>query len=181
MRMRSKWYKKEKQRTAKEIAGALAFIYWQCAVDRIKHMRAASFSLFTPEVTLATMRELLILLLHLTDRQLHETVDDNQRAEIIQLLAINLSNTYDENATDALGFANHKSEFINLSNERIGEYAEISASGEALQFSLSRVLAQNITQQCQENDKPWISSQLIEIEIPALFEKYDKATSDLLI
>jgi len=180
MRMRTKWFKNHGQRTVDETSSALGFIFWQIAIDRLKSLRSANIDVFSPQQSIAFLGEISIFLIHNADRIIHENYSDEERGKLLQNLAMNVAGNYEGNAIDALGPDDHKNQFINKLNGRLTEYSQISGAGEGLRFSLSRALGSNTEAIMSEKDRPWIAQQLIEIEIPEVFTKFDRACKSLL-
>ena len=178
--MRTKWFKNHGERSVDETSSALGFIFWQIAIDRLKSLRKSDVEIFSPQSSMAILQEIAIFLIHNADRIIHETYSAEERAELLQKLAIHVADSYADNALDAFGSGDHKNAFINTLNERLASYSQITGSGEGLRFALSRSLGQYAEATVPEKDKPWIAQQLIEIEIPVVFEKFDKACESLL-
>ena len=178
--MRTRWFKNHGERSIDETSSALGFIFWQIAIDRLKSLRKANVDIFSPQQSMAILQEIAIFLIHNADRIIHENYSPEERAELLQKLAMHIANNYAENALDALGPADHKNEFINKLNDRLAHYSKIIGSGEGLRFSLSRALGQYAEDTVTDEDKPWIAQQLIEIEIPEIFKKFNKACESLL-
>jgi len=178
MRMRTKWFKNH-NKGPEQNASALAFIFWQIAIDRLRHLRTNQFQVFTPQLTVDVLAEMACFLVHLADREFHEKLELNDRNQLLQLMAKNISVTYADNALDALGPSDHASQFIDLLNQRLPSYSEVSGTGEGLRYALSRLLGSYIEKLVLEKDKQWIAQQVIEIEIPEILSKFDKAIADL--
>jgi len=181
MRMRTKWFKNHGERTTDETSSALGFIFWQISIDRLKSLRKADIGVFSPQQSIDILREISMFLIHNADRIIHERFSAEERAELLQKLAVHVADNYAGNALDALGSGDYKNEYISRLNERLSEYSAIIGSGEGLRFSLSRTLGAHAEAIVPEKDKPWVAQQLIEIEIPEVFDKFDRACGSLLL
>jgi len=184
MRMRTKWFKNHGNRSLEETGSALGFIIWQIAIDRLKSLRGANIDVFSPIQSINFLGELAIFFIHNADRIIHKNYSGEDRATLIQQIAVNVANNYAGNAIDALGkpdVGDHKTHFIELLNERLAAYSTIAGEGEGLRFSLSRSLGGYTENIASEKDVPWVAQQLIEIEIPEAYEKFDTASDSLLV
>jgi len=180
MKMPTKWFKNHGERTVNETASALGFIFWKISFDRLKSLRQADIGVFGSEQSMGMLEEISIFLIHAADRIIHENYSPEERAELLQKIAMNVADNYAGNALDAMGPGDHKNNFIKTLNERLSQYSAITGSGEALRFSLTRTLGENAKSHVPEKDKPWVAQQLIEIEIPEIFGRFDKACQSLL-
>jgi len=180
MRMRTKWFKNPGERTPEETASALGFIFWQIAKDRLMHLRNAEFDILTPESSIKVLGEFSAFLIHVADRKIYVDFNAEDRGTIIQLVAKKVSVPFCDNALDAVGPGPHGDVFFEMLNNRLAAYSEITGEGEKLNYSLSRALAGFIENHVLDKDRSWVASQLIEIEIPEIFEKFNKAYQDLI-
>lgn len=178
--MRTKWFKNAGERTPEETASALGFIFWQIAKDRLMHLRKAEFDIFSAETSIKVLGEFAAFLTHIADRKIYVDFNSEDRAAIIQLVAKKVSVPFCDNALDAVGPGPHEEVYFEMLNNRLAAYSELSGEGESLNYSLSRALAGFIERHVSDKDKSWVASQLIEVEIPVIFEKFDKAYKDLM-
>lgn len=178
--MPTKWFKNHGQRSLTETGSALGFIIWKIAFDRLKSLRSADIGVLGPTQSIDMLGEISIFLIHNADRIIHDTYSEGDRAELLQSIAINVADNYAGNALDALGEGEHRNDFINKLNERLSEYSNIRGEGEGLRYGLTRKLGANAESCVPDKDKPWVAQQLIEIEIPVVFTRFDKACASLL-
>ena len=157
------------------------WIFWKISFDRLKSLRQADIGVFGPEQSMGMLLEISIFLIHCADRIIHEKYPAQERAELLQKLAMNVADNYAGNALDAFGPGDHKNTFINTLNDRLAQYSQVTGSGDGLRFSLTRTLGANAESHVPEKDKPWIAQQLIEVEIPEIFGRFDKACQSLLV
>ena len=177
MRMRSRWFKQDKQRSLPEIAGVLGFISWQIAVERVKNMERWQYNVNEPERTLAVLSEYLIFLAHVTDRILFESFTFDQRTEFITALVKKIADTLDDNRADIGTVDKTRQDFIDYLNQRFDEYSEYEfyESSAEPSYSMYRFFGQNISKSMgQDNDKG-VAEQIIEIEGPLALETLKKA------
>ena len=178
--MPTKFFRKHGERTVDEVSSALGFIFWKISFDRLKSLRNADIGVFSPKQAMGILLEISIFLIHNADRIIHEKYSPEDRAELLQKLAMNVAGNYEGNALDAFGPGDHKNHFVNTLNERLSQYSQVTGEGEGLRFSLTRTLGANAESHVPEKDKPWVAQQLIEVEIPEIFGRFDKACRELL-
>jgi len=181
MKMPTKWFKNHGKRTMDETGSALGFIIWKISFDRLKSIRKADFGVFGPKESMGFLTEVSLFLIHNADRVIYEKYSPDERAALLQKIAMYVAANYVDNAQDAFGPGDHKNHFIDQLNQRLTEYSQIGGSGEALRFSLTRLLGTHVELLVPEKDRPWVAQQLIESEMPDIFTRFDKACESLLV
>ena len=165
MRLKSKWHKKGKARDPEEQGGALGFILWGIAVDRVKHMEQNNFKIDLPQETLAVISEVLAFLIQAVDRLIFDQVDDDTRGRIINATAHHLDDTIQDNARDLLGVEDY-GHFFEILNDRLNQYAEWPWEDDEPGYSHRRLLGQSVAEAVSEIDPRFVAEQIIEVEAP---------------
>lgn len=180
MRVKSRWNKKDKTHSVEEIAGALAFIIWRIAANAVLSMENAGFTTETQRQRLAIIAEFLAFTIHIADRMTIEKFDENERVRFMTELTLKSAKHMEDNKRDIIGPGEYRQEFIDLLNLRMDDYAQFEYSDtEGPGFGLKRFFADQVKPVFGENDKKWVSSQVIDIEVPELMRHMKRATPNL--
>ncbi len=180
MRIRSRWKNKGRARTIEENAGALAFIEWRIAGQALLNLENEGFQTDTQLQRLDVLQELSAFLIHVTDRLVHNDLDDEQRQKFIVALALKMADTYHDNRVDSEGRGkDFRPGFIDTLNQRMADYAECSFDNGEPGYQFKRYLGECVTNTMGEKDRKWISDQVMEIEIPDMLKTLKKGLGDL--
>lgn len=182
MRVKSKWFKKERAKTPQEIAGAAAFIIWRIGLNALKNTRKADFDVAVGEQYFFFLSEFLMFLVQVADRVAYSRFDGETRASFTTALAVRLAETLAENRSELLGGTpgEHKNSFIAQLNRRAGEYAEFEYGGNSGGFAFVRHLGYCMMDVVAEKDKSWVVDQMTTIEAPEAVATVEKAMLGLL-
>ncbi|TXT21712.1 MAG: hypothetical protein FD134_2613 [Gallionellaceae bacterium] len=182
MRVKSKWFKKERAKTPREIADAMAFIVWRIGLNALKNTRQADFDVAVGEQYFSFLSEFLIFLVQVADRIAYRRLDGETRAPFTTALAVRLAEILAENRSELLGgtHGEHKNHFIEQLNRRAGEYAEFEYGGSSGGFAFVRHLGYCMMDVVAEKDKSWVVDQMTTIEAPEAVATVEKAMSGLL-
>lgn len=181
MRVKSKWFKSEREKTPQEIAGAMAFIIWRICQNALRNMRKANFDVAAGEQYFAFLSEFLIFLVQVADRIAYGRLSGETRIVFTTTLAQRVAETLAENQGELLDgkAGRYKGDFIALLNQRAGEYAECEYGSDGPSFSFLRYLAYCMLDIIDERDKSWVIDQMMEIEAPEAVSTVEKAIQDL--
>ncbi|MDT8387190.1 MAG: hypothetical protein RQ736_06720 [Thiogranum sp.] len=181
MRIRSKWNARSKARSLEEVAGALAFIEWRIAGQTLLNLENEGFQTDTQGQRLDVLQELCAFLIHVTDRMTHESMDEEERQRFIVALALKTADHYHDNRIDTEGDQDFRRAFIDTLNLRMADYAEFRFVDGEPGYSSRRYLGERITNTMGERDRKWISSQVMDIEIPEMLVTLKKGLTDLFV
>ncbi len=191
VRIRSNWSKKGKQRTIEEIAGAQAFIEWRIAGNTVLSLENEGFETETNAHRLDIIQEVSAFLIHVTDRLVHDAMDEDERQRFIVALALKTADFYHDNRIDAeenptdfqkpsesLG-VNYKKHYIEILNSRLADYSEFTFENEEPGYAFKRYLGEAVTKVMGPRDNKWISDQVMEIEIPEMMTTLKRGMKNL--
>ena len=68
MRIKSQWFKSDREKTPQEIAGAMAFTIWRIADNALKNTRRANFEIAIGPQYFSFITEFLVFLIQVADR-----------------------------------------------------------------------------------------------------------------
>lgn len=181
MRLKTKWANKNKERSLSELAGALGFSLWRITAKNLLNLENEDYQTETQSQRLDVMAEFAAFLVAVTDRIVSDSFPDEDRQEFIVALALKLADTMQENREDCEGRGNdYKQPFIDFLNQRLSEYAEHSFADMEPGYGFKRHLGNSLVGVMGERHEKWLSTQVIEIEIPEALTTLKRATRSLL-
>jgi len=192
LRVKSQWFRGEAPKSAEQQASAMAFIVWRAAQHMLKRMRAAGFDIDPGEPYFDFMREVMVFLIAVADRNAHARLDAPAREAFTRELVLHCAGTLNDNATDLLeprrDGVTHGDGFIDQYNELSGHYAEFGASRDAAgtadgftpDFNFVRYLGSRLTATMPPKDSRWVLDQVMEVEAPEAVKIVQSAFHNLL-
>ena len=168
MRIKSNWYKADREHTPGELAGAVAFNITRIADNALKNTRKAKFEVAIGPQYFAFLREFLVFLILVADRLAYRQFASEDRVVFTSTLANHVGATYAENESRLMGGEPGacKQQFIDALNARAGEYAEFDYTENGPEYAFMRYLAFCMSQIMDEKDSNWVIDQIISIEAP---------------
>lgn len=181
IRIKSQWHDDESARSPEEVGGAIAFIAWRIALDKAITLHGKNFVYRDDQQRLAVIAEYLAFEAQITDRLIHEMVDDETRVGVITALVMKLADHYRDNASELLGAGDHANDFIALFNQRSGEYAEFNFSKEGPSYPFLRHLGFEIQQLMgeDEHENRWVIDQVMDADAPEVYKQLARAVRNL--
>lgn len=182
MRIKSTWFKPERQHTPGELAGALSFVIYKMGDNALKNTRKAHFEIAIGTQYFAFLTEFLLFLIQVADRIAYRRLSEEDRFAFTSSLANRVAETHAENESRLLGgqLSECKRHFIDQLNLRAGEYAEFNYDENGPDFSFMRYLGFCIDQVMDKKDNGWIIDQMMSIEAPEAVEMIEKTFRNLL-
>jgi hypothetical protein len=184
IRIKSTWHDSGRNRpTAKSLedsARALAFIAWRLALEGAKELHREGFEYLSDKERVGVISEFVAFQVQIADRRAFDRLGDAERRDFINALGQRLADHIQDNLVDIVGPGNYRKPFIDVLNERLGEYAELSfRDGEPgfdfLRFFASRVLS--VMGDSQTNR--WVMDQVMAIAAPEVVEKLSASMDNL--
>jgi len=182
MRIKSHWFKGNKEKTPEEIAGAMAFTIWRIADNALKSTRKADFEISIGAQYFHFMTEFLAFLIQVADRIAYRDLSSEDRIAFTNTLANRVAETLAENQSRLMDgtFAEHKQQFIDNLNKRADEYAEFHYGDEGPEFAFTRYLGFCMRDVMDDKDVEWIVDQTMSIEAPNAVDMVEKTMKNLL-
>ena len=181
VRIKSRWFKEGRERTPQEISDALAFSLWRIADAALRNTRKYDFEIETGPQYLDFLAEYLVFLILAADRVAFRKLSGEDRQVFTGNLANRTGETYAENRSRLLGedLKTCKRAFIDLVNQRAGEYADFDYDENGPDYGFYRYLAWCISQILNEEDAKWIIDPMISYEAPASVQMVEKTLRGL--
>jgi hypothetical protein len=181
MRIKSNWFKSGQKRTPQEIAGALAFVIWRIGDNALKNTRNAKFEIAIGTQYFSFLGEFLIFLIQVADRIAYRQLSAEDRMAFTSALANRVAETLAENQSRLIGnsIEKHKQYFIDMLNQRAGEYADFKYDNNGPDFAFTRYLGYCMREVMDEKDAAWVIDQMMGIEAPEAVTMVEKTMRDL--
>jgi len=182
MRIKSHWFKSNKEKTPEEIAGAMAFTIWRIADNALKSTRKANFEIAIGIQYFSFLTEFLVFLIQVADRIAYRDLSGEDRIVFTNTLANRVAETLAENQSRLMegAFAEHKQHFIDNLNKRADEYAEFHYGENGPEFAFTRYLGYCMRDVMDDKDVEWIVDQTMSIEAPNAVDMVEKTMKNLL-
>jgi hypothetical protein len=184
VRVRTIWFKKDGERTAEEIASAVASTTWRVADKAVDNLGRENYDIITPARGFKLIAEFVAFLAHYCDRMAYATLSPERRISVLQAISNRLGEVMEENIIEAIGTdatRNYKAEFIDFLNRRFNDYAEFEfPDDEKASFPALRFLSLQIREEMGDDDKTWIMDQIMDIEMPEMMGTVRKSFMGLL-
>lgn len=175
LRLRTKWFRKEAERSSAEQASVLAATLWKLADRIVENLAKSGCTIGTFERGCAVLAEVLAFGAHCCDRFAYGQVGERQRAALVQHIGERLAGLMESNRCES------RQAFIALLNRRADEYSEFAFPDGMPEYGALRLLALQIRERMDERDQPWVVDQLMEVEMPGLLADMRRALSGLLL
>ena len=184
IRVKTVWFKKEGERSAEEIAGAVASTVWRVADKAVDNLGRENYDIITPARGFKLIAEFVAFLAHYCDRMAYASLAPERRTAVLQAIARRLGEVMEENIISMVGpdpNRNFKAEFIDFLNRRFNDYAEFDfPDDEKASFPALRFLGLQIRDEMADDDKTWIMDQIMDIEMPEMMGTVRKSFKGLL-
>ncbi|MDP2265152.1 MAG: hypothetical protein Q8J70_01245 [Thiobacillus sp.] len=184
VRVRTIWFKKDGERSANEIASAVATTTWRVADKAVDNLGRENYDIITPARGFKLIAEFVAFLAHYCDRMAYATLSPERRIAVLQAVSNRLGELMEENIISVAGpdgNRNFKAEFIEFLNRRFEEYSEFEfPDEEKASFPALRFLSLQIREEMGDNDKTWIMDQIMDIEMPEMMGTVRKSFTGLL-
>jgi hypothetical protein len=181
LRIKSHWHDDDGERSAADIASAVAFIAWRIAKDKAINLHGERFVYRGDEQRLAVIREYLYFQVQIVDRMVHGMLDEKARRALIVQLALKLAGHMQENSADILGPGDYGRPFIDGLNARAAEYSELSFGDEGPSYPFLRHLGHEIQLiMGKDQENRWVIDQVMDKDGWEVYKQLSRALRDLL-
>ena len=184
IRVKTVWFKKDGERTAEEIASAVATTTWRVADKAVDNLGRENYDIITPERGFKLIAEFLAFLVHYCDRMAYATLPSERRMAVLQAVSHRLGEVMEQNVHSMVGKddgRDYKKEFIDFLNRRFVEYAEFEfPDDDKASFPALRFLGLQIRDEMDDKDKTWVMDQIMDIEMPEMMGTVRKSFKGLL-
>ena len=181
MRIKSNWFKEGREHTPQEISDALSFVLFRIADNALKNTRKSKFEIEIGTQYLDFLAEFLLFLILAADRIAYLKLSEEDRQVFTGNLANRVGETYAENRSRLLeeDHKQCKQRFIDLLNQRAGEYADFGYDENGPDYGFYRYLAFCISNVLSEEDANWVIDPMISFEAPEAVKMVEKTLRGL--
>ena len=182
IRVKTKWHQSG-EKSLEDIASVLAFSTWKVGVHAVDHIGDEDFTFETNQIRFAVLEEILVFLVQVLDRWIHEEWrEDTRRGRLVTAVVMRLADTVDENQNDWVGPGDYRGRFIARFNERVQEYAEFSCSQEGPGYQFRRYLGAKVAAVMgEEKGNRWVIDQVMDIEVPEAIKTMQRGFRGLIV
>jgi hypothetical protein len=182
MRVNKKWNQKTRARSIEQMANAVAAAIWKLAAQVLLNLENENFETTSQGQRLDVVEELVIFLVHMTDRHICEQTTAPNRAQFISVLAKDIARMLAESRNDTGQSGDHGPSFIEKCNLRTAVYAGYSFSAEeGASFAMRCVLGDHIMETMGDRENKWIPDYIIGREAPEIEATLKLSLSGLVV
>lgn len=179
-RTRNKWKQTGQQRTTADNATALGYIVWQLALNGAKQLHLEDFRYDSDDQRVRVIEEYLAFLVHLADRISFSGLQGSERADFVSGVASAAARHLERNKEEIIGAEDHRSEFLELLNQRSSEYGSCSYAG-GPGYSMLRALGLHVQiVMGSDQTNKWVIDQVMDIDAPDLSRQLSRSVNSLL-
>ncbi|MCG6873403.1 MAG: hypothetical protein LJE84_14050 [Gammaproteobacteria bacterium] len=172
VRLKTKWHSSRRRRsrgakTLEDRASVVGVAVWKIAFNTFRHMEDEEFGFASDRQIMDFLNEMICFLVQVCDRSVYGQIGEAERREFMLALAHHLAKTVESNYLDISGPGKHGQRFVDLLNQRVGEYAEFEfnpGSGEG--YGFRRYLGERLGRVMAASDSKWVLEHVMEIEVP---------------
>jgi hypothetical protein len=172
-RVKTNWFNKEGERTADDIASALATTIWRMADRAMDNLSRADYDILTPQRGFKLIAELTAFAVHYVDRVVYDRLPEDRRRALITALGQWMAEVMEDNVLDFTGGVkdadyDYRQGYLDMLNARMAEYAHYEFPDLKPSFQALRYLSLQIREGMEKTDQSWIQDQIMEIEMPEI-------------
>ncbi len=184
IRIKSTWHDSGRNRpTAKSLedsAQALAFIAWRLALEGARELHREGFEYLSDKERVGVISEFVAFQVQVADRRAFDRLDDVERRDFINALGQRLADHIQDNLVDIAGPGNYRKPFIDMLNERLGEYAGLSFRDGEPGFDFLRYFgARALAVMGDSQTNRWVMDQVMTVAAPKLVERLSASMDNL--
>lgn len=182
-RIKSTWHQPTadaEDKSLQDIATAMAFIAWRIALESAKDIHRERFNYESDPQRVAVIAEFLAFLIQISDRVIHDVLDDQERATVINALGQRVADHVQDNLTDLFGPGDYRGPFIATLNERLQDYAEFSFENDQPDYHFTRYFGDRVLQILGDDQtNRWVIDQVMEKSAPEAVKHMVKSVRNL--
>ncbi|CAA6822957.1 MAG: Unknown protein [uncultured Thiotrichaceae bacterium] len=177
IRIKTKWSKQERDVSVEDAVSVLAFNAWKIGMQTLLEIENENFQVDTQQQRVAIIEEVMSYLIHIIDRMVFDTIDDEGRASIITEYAKKIADHVQDNARDFSGPGDYRTPFIEKLNLRMDDYADCMWDDERNLpgFNMGRVFGNHVTNALGERDQKWALDYVSQVLLPDVMQTYKRA------
>lgn len=179
LRIRTKWNTRG-PKTLEQRASVVGVTIWKVAQETGRRMEKDEFALGSDDQFVAVLTEFVAFLLQVTDRIVYGQLPEDDRCTFMNALGVHLAKTANANFLDFLGPGDHINRFIQVMNERAGEYAECDYTDAGPSYAFLRLLGEKTADAMARTDNKWVLEHVMEIEAPEMLKVVRRVVAEVL-
>jgi len=190
IRMKTKWHRSKrsqrniegsrKEKTMSDLAGIIAFNIWKLTREIYTNMEKDGFHFGEDEQVINMFTEIIAFMIQVGDRSVYGKITEEQRAEFVSTMALDLTDMIETNKRELLGEGEYRAQIIENLNARFAEYSECPFDDDGPSYEFRRLLAHSISKVMAETDNKWVLEQIMDIEVPKALKNLQRMLKDVL-
>ena len=156
---------------------------WKLSQDAIRRMRAAQYDIDIGRQYFDFVCEYLAFMLHAADRIAYRALPAEKRLAFTTALALKLADVVEDNRDMLIAEPEPgrcRRHFIDLANQRGGEYADFTYNEKAgPDFGFRRFFGSRLLEIVPQKDHAWVIDQIMEIEAPEAVKALERTLAGL--
>jgi len=169
VRVKKRWNQQSAPRTLAQMANAIGSTIWKLAAAVVLNLENENFETETQAQRIDIMEEVVAYLVHVCDRWVYNSADQEQRAEFISVLVKDMGRMLEDSRIDVQGEGAYQAEFFDKVNRRSGDYAGYSYSqDEGGSFALRCRFGDRVQAAMGKRDSRWIPDFIVAREAPEI-------------
>ncbi len=169
----------QRTKTQENLCSVAAINIWKLAKEAFSRMENENFRFREDSQAIDVTAEFCIFMLHITDRMIYGTLNEEERESLINGIAKEITSTIENNQIDLLGPGDYQTVFIDKLNDRLANYAECGFDEDGPAYDFLRYLAKNVADIMSLSDDKWVLEQVMDIEAPELVQRIQPMVRDV--
>jgi len=167
VRVKTRWNKKENDRSTEQVATAVGIAIWKIGQTALLEIENEGFQTDTQCQRLDVLAEFSAFLIQVVDRSIYGKKSEEERQIFVSALAMYMVGFYAENRADFEPEIDHRSNFIKLLNERMADYSESGFSEESgPSYVMRRNFGNHVARVLGAKDNKWVPDYIMDIQVP---------------
>ena len=184
LRIKRHWFKEGGERRPQDSASVMAATIWKTSTHGLESVRKAKFAVDVGAPFIAVLTEFLVFLVAAADRIAYRHDTGEWRQAFTIALATRLAEIYQENLDYLIGAdteIGHKRRFIDLLNQRMGEYADCEYGEQGPDFAFQRYFGSCVEAVLSDvEDRRWALDQIMTVQAPEAIEVVERGMRGIL-
>jgi len=187
VRLKTRWHHSRRPRsrakgpkTLADRAGVVGYNVWKIGFNAYRHMEGEGFRFASNEQIVAVLTELLCYLVQVTDRFVYGQLPEEERRELVVIVARQCAATVQANMHEAGLAGDHAARFLEVFNERARDYAGFDFQAGEPSYQFNRLLGERVYEAMRGGDNRWAVEHVMEIEAPEMLKLLRRAVGEVL-
>jgi hypothetical protein len=181
LRINKRWNQQKQPKTIKQMANAIAGAIWKLSSEVVLNLENENFETATQEQRVDILEEVIIFLIHQSDRRIYSEASTENRSDFITTLSKDLARIIEDSRYDVQGEGSYQAAFFDKLNARSTEFSRYTfTEEEGASFAMRCALGNFVRDKMGNRDNKWVPDYIIGKEAPAAEIALRKTLSGLV-